>query len=133
MDSVIHFEMPADDRKRISDFYSNVFGWKTEQLGEDMGNYVLVTTADTDDKGMIKQPGKINGGFFQMSEEMPEQNVTSIVIEVSDIKKSIELIENFGGKILGEIMEIPKVGRFISFLDTEGNKVGIIQNFPSKQ
>ncbi len=133
MDSVIHFEMPADDRKRISDFYSNVFGWKIEQLGEDMGNYVLANTAETDDKGMIKQPGKINGGFFQMSEEMPEQNVTSIVIGVSDIKKSIELIENSGGKILGEIMEIPKVGMFVNFLDTEGNKVGIIQNFLSKQ
>jgi predicted enzyme related to lactoylglutathione lyase len=44
MNPVVHFEMPAEDRKRMADFYTKVFGWKTEQLGEDMGNYVLVTT-----------------------------------------------------------------------------------------
>jgi uncharacterized protein len=61
---VVHFEMPAEDRKRIADFYTKVFGWKTEQLGEDMGNYVLATTTDSDENGP-KKPGTINGGFFQ--------------------------------------------------------------------
>ena len=29
-------------------FYENTFGWKTEQLGPEMGDYVLVTTTETD-------------------------------------------------------------------------------------
>jgi len=33
MDPVVHFEMPAEDRKRMSGFYKNAFGWKTNQLG----------------------------------------------------------------------------------------------------
>lgn len=50
MNPVVHFEMPAEDRKRMADFYTKVFGWKTQQLGEDMGNYVLATTTDSDEK-----------------------------------------------------------------------------------
>ena len=29
MNSVVHFEMPAEDQKRMADFYTKVFGWKT--------------------------------------------------------------------------------------------------------
>jgi len=43
---VVHFEMPADDRVRMSKFYKGAFGWKTKMLGEKMGNYVLATTTD---------------------------------------------------------------------------------------
>ena len=57
MNPVVHFEMPADDRKRMSDFYSKAFGWKTQQLGPEMGDYVLATTAETDEKGMLRKPG----------------------------------------------------------------------------
>ena len=38
MNPVVHFEMPADDKKRMADFYSQAFGWKTQMLGEEMGN-----------------------------------------------------------------------------------------------
>ena len=41
MNPVVHFEMPAEDRKRMADFNTKVFGWKAQQIGEDMGNYVL--------------------------------------------------------------------------------------------
>ena len=33
MNPVIHFEMPAEDKKRMSNFYTNVFGWQTQQMG----------------------------------------------------------------------------------------------------
>ncbi len=42
MNPVVHFEMSAEDRKRMADFYTKVFGWKTQQLGEDMRNYILI-------------------------------------------------------------------------------------------
>jgi predicted enzyme related to lactoylglutathione lyase len=45
MNPVVHFEMTAEDRKRMADFYTKVFGWKIQQLGEEMG--VLVTTTDS--------------------------------------------------------------------------------------
>jgi len=38
MNPVVHFEMPAKDRKRMADFYTKVFGWRTQLLGPEMGN-----------------------------------------------------------------------------------------------
>jgi predicted enzyme related to lactoylglutathione lyase len=46
MNPVIHFEMPAEDRKRMADFYTQVFGWRAQMLGPEMGNYVVVTTSE---------------------------------------------------------------------------------------
>ena len=37
------------------------------------------------------------------------------------------MIEKAGGKVLGEPMEIPGVGWYVSFLDTEGNRVSLLQ------
>ena len=125
MNPVVHFEMPAEDRKRIADFYTKVFGWKTQQLGEDMGNYVLAITTDSDEKGP-KKPGAINGGFFQKTDDKPAQ-YPSVVIAVEDIKQHMKNVESAGGKVLGEPWDIPGVGSYVSFLDTEGNRVGMIQ------
>jgi len=126
MNPVVHFEMPAEDRKRMSEFYAQVFGWKMQQLGEDMGNYVVATTADSDENGRPKRPGTINGGFYQKSKEMPAQ-YPSVVIAVENVKEQMKSVENAGGKVLGEPMEIPGVGTYVSFVDTEGNRVGMIQ------
>ena len=56
MNPVVHFEMPAKDKKRMADFYTNVFGWKTQMLGPEMGNYVLATTTESDKTGRPKNP-----------------------------------------------------------------------------
>ena len=125
MNPVVHFEMPAEDRKRMADFYTRVFGWKTQQLGEDMGNYVLATTTDYDEKGP-KKPGAINGGFFQKTDDKPAQ-YPSVVIAVEDIREHILNVEKSGGKVLGEPVDIPGIGLYVSFLDTEANRVSMIQ------
>jgi catechol 2,3-dioxygenase-like lactoylglutathione lyase family enzyme len=69
MNPVVHFEMPAEDRKRMADFYTNVFGWKTQMLGPEMGDYVLAFTTEVGKDGRPKNPGAINGGFFLKSED----------------------------------------------------------------
>jgi len=125
MNPVVHFEIPAEDRKRMADFYTKVFAWKTQQLGEDMGNYVLATTTDSDEKGP-KKPGAINGGFFQRTDDKPAQ-YPSVVIAVEDIREHMMNVEKSGGKVLGEPVDIPGVGLYVSFFDTEGNRVGMIQ------
>jgi uncharacterized protein len=126
MNPVVHFEMPAEDRKRMADFYTKVFGWKTQQLGEDMGNYVLATTTDSDENGMPKNPGAINGGFFQKTNDKAAQ-YPSVVIAVDNIQEHMRNVEKSGGKVLGEPVDIPGIGMYVSFLDTEGNRVGMIQ------
>ncbi len=126
MNPVVHFEMPAEDRKRMADFYTNVFGWKTQMLGPEMGDYVLATTTKSDVTGRPEMPGAINGGFFPKSDDKPAQ-YPSVVIAVEDIKKHMKKVENAGGKVLGEPLDIPGVGLYVAFIDTEGNRLSMLQ------
>ena len=126
MNPVVHFEMPAKDRKRMADFYSGVFGWQTMMLGEEMGNYVTVATGETDETGRPKMPGTINGGFYPVSVDGPAP-CPSIVIAVDDIRQSVINITEQGGIVQGEPVEIPGIGWYVSFIDTEGNRVSILQ------
>jgi len=125
MNPVVHFEMPYDNRQRMTKFYESAFGWHTQMLGEEMGNYVLATTTDSGEDGP-KRPGAINGGFFARKPDWPGQH-PSVVIAVDDIKAAVRKVRDAGGTVLGEPMEIPGVGHYISFTDTEGNRVSMLQ------
>lgn len=129
MNSVVHFEMPATDNARVAAFYTNVFGWKMQELGADMGNYLMATTTPTGENGLPKEPGAINGGFFKPEAGQPHQH-PSVVIAVEDIKAHIEKIKAAGGTVVTEIQEIPGIGQYVSFRDTEGNLVGMLQPLP---
>jgi uncharacterized protein len=128
MDPVVHFEMPYENRERMANFYETAFGWQTQMLGDDMGNYVLATTTETDENGP-KKPGAINGGFYPKDPDSPAQ-YPSIVIAVEDIKKAVKNVTDAGGEVLGEPMEIPGVGQYVSFTDPEGNRVSMLQPIP---
>jgi hypothetical protein len=129
MNPVVHFEMPYEDRDRLTRFYSQAFGWQMQHFGEDMGNYVTATTADADENGRPKKPGAINGGFFPKKPDWPAQ-YPSVVIAVDDIKQAMAQVSKAKGKVLGEPMEIPGVGQYVSFTDTEGNRVSLLQPLP---
>lgn len=126
MNPVVHFEMPAEDIKRMANFYSDAFGWKAQFFGEDMGNYVTVSTAETGEDGRPTMPGTINGGLYPKEPDMPPQH-PSVVIAVDDINESIKKIKEAGGQILGEPADIPGIGSYVSFIDTEGNRNSILQ------
>jgi predicted enzyme related to lactoylglutathione lyase len=128
MNSVVHFEMPYDDRERMAKFYQAAFGWQTQMLGQEMGNYVLATTTETDERGP-KTPGAINGGFFSKKPDWPAQH-PSVVIAVDDIQAAMRHVAKAGGKVLGEPMAIPGVGQYVAFFDTEGNRLSMLQPVP---
>lgn len=126
MNPVVHFEMPAEDTQRMAAFYTHAFGWKTQQLGPEMNNYVVVSTTDTDASGRPAEPGTINGGFYpKKASSLPP--MPSVVIAVTDIQAAILKIKEAGGTVLGEAMQVPGIGLYANFLDTEGNRSSILQ------
>ena len=130
---VIHFEMPSKNIGRMEKFYGEVFGWEAKKLGDQYGNYVLAITTDLDEKTRMPiEPGTINGGFFPVFEDMPAQ-YPLIVIRVDDILKAVLDIEKAGGKINVKPMEIPEMGMYASFYDTEGNQVSMFQPSEKKE
>jgi predicted enzyme related to lactoylglutathione lyase len=126
MNSVVHFEMPAADRNRAAAFYGKVFGWQARMLGQEMGNYTVVTTTESDENGRPKKPGAINGGIYLKQPGMPEL-YPSVVIAVDDVAAAMKKVTEAGGTVHGEPMDIPGVGRYVSFADTEGNRLSMLQ------
>jgi uncharacterized protein len=51
----------------------------------------------------------------------------SVVIAVEDIEAAMRRVGKEGGNVLGEPMQIPGVGRYVAFSDTEGNRVSMLQ------
>ena len=132
MDPVVHFEMPYENSERVVKFYTQAFGWEMQKQGQEMGDYVTASTTETDENRMIKNPGAINGGFFPKKPDWPAQ-YPSVVIAVDDIKDSMKKVTEAGGKVLGEPMEIPGIGQYVSFTDTEGNRASLLQPLMDKK
>jgi len=127
MDKVQHFEVPADDVKRASKFYKEVFGWEIMPV-PDM-EYTVVHTAKTDKDGMILDSektmgGVINGGLMERDSEIKHPVVT---ITVEDIDKKMEMIKKHGGKMIKDKMDIPDMGWAAYFKDSEGNVMGLFE------
>ncbi|MFH0967865.1 MAG: VOC family protein [Methanobacteriota archaeon] len=125
MNPVVHFEMPYENNERLIKFYTDAFGWQMQQLGKEMGEYVVATTTETDENRMPTQAGAIGGGFFPKGPEMP--TCPSVVIAVENIKAAIKRVTEAGGSIIGYPIEIPGIGQYVAITDSEGNRVGMLE------
>ena len=123
MDKVVHFEIPADDVSRAIEFYKKVFGWHIEKypMPDPDIEYYGVRTVETDDKGMPKSPGAINGGL--MTRQQETQPV--IVINVNSIDEYIKKVKKSGGQVVMEKVPVMDMGLYARVTDTEGNLIGL--------
>ena len=119
--SIVHFEIPADDVSRAKRFYEAAFGWKISDPWK--MEYFL---GETKKKG---QDG-INGGLT--ARKMPGQ-VFMNYIAVRSIDDSCRSVEAAGGVVVMPKTEIgPQMGWVAAFRDTEGNIMGFHEPPPAK-
>jgi predicted enzyme related to lactoylglutathione lyase len=123
MDRVVHFEIPADDIARAKEFYGSTFGWELNDA-EGM-DYTIVRTSPVDERQMPTEPGAINGGMMQRTAETPNPVIT---INVDSIDDALKRVDAGGGTSVRPRTEIPGMGAFAYFKDTEGNVVGLWEN-----
>jgi len=112
---VVHFEINADDIERAKGFYEKAFDWKIEKW--EGGEYWVIDAGEEGEEG-------INGGL-QKREEPADQVFN--YISVSSVEDAKSRVEKFGGTIVSPQITVPGVGYFYMFNDTEGNKLGIMQ------
>jgi predicted enzyme related to lactoylglutathione lyase len=124
MDKVVHFEIPVDDAARAKEFYRSIFDWQLDDMDMGGGNvYTTVTTTPIDEQRRIPtEPGAINGGLMQRSPDTPAPVIT---IDVAAIDDALKRIEAEGGSVVQPRTEIPGMGAFAYFKDSEGNVVGL--------
>lgn len=120
---VIHFEIQADDLARAKAFYEKTFSWKIEQMMTKDKGGMDYWGLKTGEEGTVG----INGGMYARGDASEALHTYDCTIEVTDIDVAIAAVKANGGKILREKSEIPTVGWFARALDTEGNKLGLMQ------
>ncbi|MFL5767052.1 MAG: VOC family protein [Actinomycetota bacterium] len=123
MDKVVHFEIPVDDRERAKSFYGSVFEWNL--MDSDMGGGQVYTTAQTsniDDNMRPTEAGAINGGIMDRN---PGISAPVITIQVASIDDALKKVEASGGSTITPRTEIPNMGAFGYFKDSEGNVMGL--------
>ncbi len=121
MGRVVHFEIHADDTERAVKFYTNVFGWKFSQWGDNP--YWLIETGPRDAPG-------IDGGLLQRNRDLDSTAVTAFVctVDVDDLDGAIAAALENGGTMAMEKQSVPGVGWLAYCLDSEGNIFGMMQS-----
>jgi predicted enzyme related to lactoylglutathione lyase len=109
-----HMELSTDDVAGAKKFYKTVFDWKLNQLGPDMGNYVLIDTGD-----------KTAGGGMT-AKMMPNTPTAWLPYALVDsVKKTMAKAQKLGAKPLVPFQPIPGQGAIGVFLDPTGAPFGI--------
>jgi len=114
--TIVHIELSAKDRKALSKFYSDVFGWEIQHADE--MNYTTFKAGDG-----------VGGGFNPVTEQNPA-GTTTVYIQTDNVTESLNQVQKNGGAIIVPETEIPNMGKFGLFRDPQGNMVGLYKAYP---
>jgi predicted enzyme related to lactoylglutathione lyase len=118
--AVVHFEIMAEDAKRVREFYSELFGWSVS--ADNQWNYGMVDRSEN----LSSQGIGIGGGIGQMPGGMP--GYSTVYVEVPDVDAALARAEALGGsRLMGpeKVMEGVEIGLAT---DPEGHPIGVIKS-----
>lgn len=116
MPKFVHIDLAADKPDRAADFYAKVFGWQATKLDGPVPYWLIAT-----DPG---DPAAVGAGIGQR--DQPWQTVAP-TIEVPSADDYARRIEEAGGTIVVPRADVPGVGALVTFKDTEGNILTVLE------
>ncbi len=111
---IVHFEIPANEPEPLTQFYSNLFGWKFQKAPLPGPEYWLCDTG-------LDGPG-INGAVMQRQD--PRQPWMNYV-DVASIDAAIQKATKLGAQVALPKTPIPGVGAVAAIVDPQGNICGL--------
>lgn len=120
MPTLYHFDIPVDNADRAKQFYKDVFGWNMKKLNSQVDSKVELWMCETEDESGRKG---ITGGMMKR-DSLP--SVTNYIL-VNSIDDYTSKINHSGGKVTLHKTEIPNMGFFAMFLDSENNVFGLFE------
>jgi uncharacterized protein len=122
---VVHFEVVGKDAKKLWDYYSSLFGWKVEAMGEGPTEYGVISRDDN-----VNSEGVGIGGGIGSGPEGYDGHVT-FYVEVPDVEAALAKAEELGGtRMMGP--DQPVEGLEIGlFTDPEGHTIGLVKGAPN--
>jgi predicted enzyme related to lactoylglutathione lyase len=116
---IVHFEIPAQNPAKLSEFYKKSLGWTFKDSGMKEMKYWMIKTAT--------KP-KVGGGMYK--KDNPKQGIVNYY-NTPNIQTAIDKIKKNGGRIVVDKMKVMDMGWSAIALDPEGNMLGLFQ--PAKR
>ena len=112
---IVHFEIAADDPEALAEFYSELLGWKFEEMPGGQTKYWGIETGGE---------GPMGG---MMERQSPEQSVLNYV-NVESVDDYAAKAEELGGQVVMGKTQVQGMGWFAVVVDPQGNAFGIWEN-----
>jgi predicted enzyme related to lactoylglutathione lyase len=109
-------ELLTTDPEGAKKFYTQLFGWTTQDMPMGDFNYTIVK-ADIEVGGIMPIPEKAKG--------MPP--AWGPYVTVDNVDETVAQAEKLGGKICVPPTDIPDVGRFAVIQDPQGAAISVIR------
>jgi predicted enzyme related to lactoylglutathione lyase len=100
-------DMGAPDYNAALSFYSQLFGWESQDMGEETGHY-----------HMVSKGGRLVGGIGPAQDSGPPR--WTMYINVDDVDSIAKAVEAAGGRVLAAPMDVMTAGRMTVFADSTG-------------
>lgn len=98
--------LASTDFERTKNFYQSLFDWEMHDISDDFLGF--------------STPGELGGGFLRMNRVEPG-NSAVLHIEVVEFERYADKVAELGGKVLGDMEEVPGYGSFLPITDPDGN------------
>lgn len=108
-------ELWADDPEALRRFYEKAFDLDGAAMEMPNGTYHLLKAGETSIAGIMKKPAA----------EIPTHWLP--YVEVTDADAAVKRATKNGGELVGEVMNVPEVGRFGIIKDPQGATLGLIK------
>jgi len=104
------FELMTTDVKGAKKFYTQLFGWETEDMPMENMSYTITKIGDEGVGGIMPIPAEAEGTPAHWG----------VYVTVDDVDATARKAEELGGKIHVPPTDIPNVGRFCVVQDPQG-------------
>ena len=92
-------ELMTSDPAKSKAFYGELFGWTSEEAGEELGNYITFSKDE--------QPV---GGGMRNTPETGRPDVWSVYLTVEDISKTLDAVPGHSGQVIVPAMQVGQAG-----------------------
>ncbi len=110
-------DLATSDTDRSRAFYEELFGWTSEDAGEDYGHYIN-----------FSRDGSRVAGAMANSGQMDMPDGWSVYLQAADVDEVAAAATTHGGQVLAPPMDVRELGRMTFLADAGGAGIGAWQS-----
>lgn len=112
-------DFSAHDLAAAKDFYTGLFGWTFEQLGDEVNSYNLIHNGD----GLVGGAMDVTGMICPLGQPIPSE--WSVYLTVDDLDARLAKAEQQGAIIAMPAEQIGESGRMAMIIDPTGSAISL--------